>query len=174
MKLQIALVALLTFGLIGGANACSTVFGQVTDACTEEPIENARVVLSFLAEETYTDENGWYELIPDWPSWWDIYVSKSGYESIAEWIFISPDEATRQDFVMTPIRGCEPEPEPTPKKRSTSSRCDHCSFVHGLTRYYEEMFNGWYFEYTQECGIEFIRDEPPQNTRWRCTHKLEI
>lgn len=69
---------------------------------------------------------------------------------------------------------CE-EPEPTPKTRARGggSHCDHCFFVGGLDRYYNNLLYGYWYNYAVNCGIEYDQDTPPQNIRWACKLKQE-
>ena len=200
---KIALVALLTLGLVGGAGACcppTPIFGWVTDACTEEPL--SRVKVQTEDDQDWTDGLGYY--IVNAIGNYDLKTLKAmrdGYDLYRTQIQLNCGVPILHNIELMPRGGCEPEPycgnevceqtlaysedcstcpedcgecepEPEVRRKTTHNHCDHCFFVHGLARYYDNLLYGYWYNYAKDCGIEYDSNTPPQNLRWECNNKL--
>ena len=55
-----------------------------------------------------------------------------------------------------------------PSHHKNHPPCDHCFVLGGLANWYQEIMYGYWFKYAERCGLDYDRDEPQQNLRWRC------
>lgn len=165
--------------------------GTVTDSCTGDPIAGVKVEV--WKSEDMTDENGWYLVSGYGCGRKALKASKAGYKSFRRMVKLDGVPITR-DIRLKPKGGCG-EPEPycgdeicgeTEDCATCPSDCGECEpepevvrrgksrnyiWVHSLPRYYDELVNGYWKRYADNCGIEYKSNTPPQNIRWACNQK---
>ena len=110
--LLIAVVPAQNIGTRGNNSMTGTITGNVMDAETDYPLENAMVTVEYheILRKTYTDSNGQY-MFKDVPQCFclkNMTASKAGY--MTQEIWVSVGDVTTVDFYLNSLQN---SPEPT-------------------------------------------------------------
>ena len=94
---------------IGPADSNGTLSGQVTDAATGQPVENASVIVANLENVSVsvatTDSSGNYELSLE-PGLYAVGAVVAGYEpALEQGVTVLPNETTERNLTLTPRQG---------------------------------------------------------------------
>jgi hypothetical protein len=79
--------------------------GNITDYYTGDPIVGAMVeiVNATNYEYTYSDATGYYYFVLESGSWYDVYVTAAGYETVWTSVEVMPGETTWLDLSLVPL-----------------------------------------------------------------------
>jgi len=195
----VGLLAMGLFWSAHGCCSPTPISGKILSDCDSKPLENVKVKLE--SDTSTTNKYGWFFLTAHGNGYKWITATLEGYKKYRTKIDVKCGLPVFMYIRMEPNYGCEPEywcgdeicdetencstcpqdcgeceepePEPKPKttKKSTHGHCDHCFFVGGLARYYQNLQFGWWYKYAEDCGIEYDRKIPPQNLRHLCNLK---
>ena len=94
---------------IGSTDSNGTLSGQVTDAATGQPVENASVIVANLENVSVsvvtTDSSGNYELSLE-PGLYVVGAVVAGYEpALEQGVTVLSNETTERNFTLTPQQG---------------------------------------------------------------------
>ncbi len=94
---------------IGSADSNGTLSGQVTDAATGQPVENASVIVANLENVSVsvvtTDSSGNYERSLE-PGLYAVGAVVAGYEpALEQGVTVLPNETTERNLTLTPRQG---------------------------------------------------------------------